>query len=146
MLYSLLKEQAIVSAFVIFNSKLKLMEKRLSNYEIARKKAKNRRRFYQHLLTYVSVITMLAIINILNNPDHFWFIYPMLGWGIGVVSDYYKTIVAPNIEDRFFNEEMAKLEVRNRHQKTTEDDYLELKDLKMDKNEKNPSWKDSDFV
>lgn len=41
--------------------------------------------FYSHLTTYVVVIAMLFIINLLSSPDHIWAWWPMLGWGIGIV-------------------------------------------------------------
>lgn len=42
--------------------------------------------FYSHLATYAVVITMLFVINLLTSPDHIWAGWPMLGWGIGIVS------------------------------------------------------------
>ncbi len=40
--------------------------------------------FYSHLIKYVVVITILAIIDIVTSPDKFWFYWPALGWGIGL--------------------------------------------------------------
>jgi transcriptional regulator with XRE-family HTH domain len=42
--------------------------------------------FYQHLLTYVLVISALTIINFIVSPQYFWAVWPAMGWGIGVVS------------------------------------------------------------
>lgn len=52
--------------------------------EEARKRLEDEKGFYIHLVTYVSVITGLAILNILTGTDHFWFLYPMIGWGFGL--------------------------------------------------------------
>ena len=45
------------------------------------------RGFFIHLLTYGLVNAGLIIINLLTNPTHLWFIWPLVGWGIGIVSD-----------------------------------------------------------
>lgn len=37
-----------------------------------------------HLITYVAVIGSLAAWNLTRNPDHLWFVYPMIGWGLFV--------------------------------------------------------------
>jgi len=42
--------------------------------------------FYSHLIKYVVVITFLFIINLTTNPDYIWAWWPMLGWGLGVIS------------------------------------------------------------
>lgn len=42
--------------------------------------------FYSHLITYVCVIMGLVIINLITSPNHFWFYWPALGWGIGIIS------------------------------------------------------------
>jgi len=40
--------------------------------------------FYRHALIYVVVNLLLAGINLLKNPDHLWFPWVILGWGIGL--------------------------------------------------------------
>jgi len=42
--------------------------------------------FYQHLFSYIPTIVILAVINFLFTPDFFWVIFPMIGWGIGIIS------------------------------------------------------------
>ncbi|MGU5723208.1 2TM domain-containing protein [Aeromonas sanarellii] len=42
--------------------------------------------FYGHLISYVLVMTGLFVINYLSNPDHIWAWWPMLGWGLGLMS------------------------------------------------------------
>ena len=39
--------------------------------------------FYLHAATYVLIIFMLVVINLLTSR-YFWAIYPALGWGVGV--------------------------------------------------------------
>lgn len=42
--------------------------------------------FYGHLISYVLVIGGLFVINYLSNPDYIWAWWPMLGWGLGLMS------------------------------------------------------------
>jgi len=41
--------------------------------------------FYTHLISYVAIMGGLVLIDLLTSPDTFWAIWPMLGWGIGVL-------------------------------------------------------------
>lgn len=54
------------------------------SYQRAKKRVEELKSFYIHLTVYISVNIALIIINILTNPDYLWFIYPLLGWGIGL--------------------------------------------------------------
>ncbi len=42
--------------------------------------------FYSHLAVYILVITVMAATNLYMGTDNLWFIWPMLGWGLGVAS------------------------------------------------------------
>lgn len=53
-------------------------------YNQAKKRVKRLKEFYVHLFTYVVVNFMLLIINIVTSPSYWWFIFPLLGWGIGL--------------------------------------------------------------
>jgi hypothetical protein len=49
---------------------------------------KKKRDFKTHVLMYVAVNAMLVVIWALTNPDGlFWPIFPILGWGIGVIAN-----------------------------------------------------------
>lgn len=74
----------------ILTKQLSVMEvshynKEESNYLKAQKKIEDIKGFYGNLSSYVVIITGLAILNFVTSPAHLWFIYPALGWGIGVV-------------------------------------------------------------
>jgi hypothetical protein len=59
--------------------------------ERARKRAKDLREFYGHLLTYVLVCSLLVVIDVVDGSsgDTFiglnWAFWPIIGWGIAVV-------------------------------------------------------------
>lgn len=44
------------------------------------------RGFYNHAITYLAVNTALATWNLVTQPHRLWFVYPLLGWGIGLAS------------------------------------------------------------
>ncbi len=60
------------------------MENESAKYLKARKRAKELKGFYSHLMTYLVVNTFMVIINLTTSPDHYWFLWPMLGWGFGL--------------------------------------------------------------
>lgn len=43
------------------------------------------RSFYSNLIGYAVIIPVLVIINLVTNPGYFWAIWPIFGWGIGLV-------------------------------------------------------------
>lgn len=53
-----------------------------------------RRSFAGHALTYVCVIGGLALLNLLTSPHYPWFIWPLLGWGIGLAKHGFAIIAA----------------------------------------------------
>ena len=55
-------------------------------YEQAKKRVEARRAFFTHLAVYVVVNTMLVLVwAFAAGRGHPWFIYPLGGWGIGVL-------------------------------------------------------------
>jgi transcriptional regulator with XRE-family HTH domain len=42
--------------------------------------------FYLHLTQYVVVIAVLAAVNLIGYPSYWWFVWPALGWGLGVAA------------------------------------------------------------
>lgn len=54
-------------------------------YLRAKKRVENLKAFYIHLMIYVLVNLMLFLINVTSDPSKLWFLYPLGGWGIGIV-------------------------------------------------------------
>ena len=76
----------------------------------ARKQAKREAAFYRNLASYVLVNAFLVALNLLTSPDNFWAIWPLLGWGIGVVSQAFGVFgsrVAGGWEERRMQELMG---------------------------------------
>jgi hypothetical protein len=55
-------------------------------YRRAHKRVEDKKSFFVHLLVYVVVNAALSIIWLLTtSPGYPWFIWPLFGWGIGLV-------------------------------------------------------------
>jgi hypothetical protein len=54
-------------------------------YFKAKKRVDDLKGFYGNLSSYVLVNLVLLALNLWTSPDHLWFYWPLLGWGIGVV-------------------------------------------------------------
>jgi len=76
----------------------------------ARKRAKAEAGFYIHLLWYLGIVALLALINLLTT-SYPWFIWPALGWGIGIFSHYMGVFGGAAVRERYF-EPAVEREVR----------------------------------
>lgn len=54
--------------------------------EEAHKQAKKEAEFYTHLATFLVTMAGLTVLNLLVTPGHFWVLYVLFGWGIGIAS------------------------------------------------------------
>lgn len=73
--------------------------------------AKAKVEFRIHVFTFISVIILLAIINLLTSPEYLWFIWPMLGWGIGIVVHALRVYFSwdeSSLKERMIQNEMKK--------------------------------------
>lgn len=53
-------------------------------YQKAIKQVQEIKGFYSHLLAYIVVMVVLVYINLKFSPEYLWFIWSMMGWGIGL--------------------------------------------------------------
>lgn len=69
------------------------MEPRMSEeevYQLAKKRVEARRDFAIHLIVYVGVNALLICLWLFVTGRGFpWFIFPLGGWGIGLVAHYF---------------------------------------------------------
>lgn len=81
-------------------------------YLKAKRKVQNLRSFYRHLIVYISVNIFLFMINLVSDPGSWWFIYPLGGWGIGILIHGFSTFTDKNFgvdwEERKIKEYMEK--------------------------------------
>ena len=126
-------------------------------YRKAKKRVKKKKGFYVHFAVYGAAIFFFFVVNMLTYADAdglLWFLFPALGWGIGLASHYASIFGLPwakigdDWEEEELDKEMRRLERRHgvepRHDEniTIPDDELELKEFKKLRNE----WDDQDFV
>ncbi|MCJ1805519.1 MULTISPECIES: 2TM domain-containing protein [Flavobacterium] len=86
-------------------------------YEKARKKVKEIKDFYSHLISYLCINTFFIFINLKYSSNHIWFFYPMLGWGIGLffhgLKVYDFSFISKNWEERKIQEFIEEEKKRN---------------------------------
>lgn len=87
-----------------------LSEEQLA-YEKASKRVEELKGFYGNLISYCIFIPFLIFINLKTSPDYHWFYWPMLGWGIGVISHGIKTFgIGSDWEEKQIRKYMQKEE------------------------------------
>lgn len=52
------------------------------------------RGFFQHLGPYLMVISALGVINLITSPDFPWFLFPAIGWGIGLGIHFWNVLLS----------------------------------------------------
>lgn len=53
-------------------------------YYQAKKRVEEIKGFYGNLIAYIIFNGFFLVLNLLTSPDHLWFFWPLLGWGLGV--------------------------------------------------------------
>jgi cytochrome b561 len=77
------------------------------------KRLKKRRDFSAHLLVYVLVNAFIVSIWALTNSDgFFWPIFPLAGWGIGVVMNAWDVFHNDEFDEEQIRREMDRLQER----------------------------------
>ena len=57
----------------------------LANLEAAARRLFPDRGFVIHFAAYLAVNALLIVINLATTPGKYWFYWPLLGWGLGIV-------------------------------------------------------------
>lgn len=97
--YSLLTKQNVFieKSPTLFKVKIPILTQKTSSmithlspeataYKKAAKRVKELKGFYANLISYATVIPFLAFVNFFTSPAYYWFLWPALGWGIGLAS------------------------------------------------------------
>ena len=56
-----------------------------TRYQEAKKQVEEIKGFYFHLVSYLLVNAVLVVVNLLTSPEYLWFIWPIMGWGVGLI-------------------------------------------------------------
>ncbi|HRB72749.1 MULTISPECIES: 2TM domain-containing protein [unclassified Flavobacterium] len=91
-------------------------------YRLAKKRVEEIKGFYGNLTAYIAVNLALMAMNLLTSPEHLWFFYPMLGWGVGVAIHgmkvfNYMPFLGKDWEERKMQEFIEKEEARKKNWK-----------------------------
>lgn len=113
---------------------------------MAEKRVREQKKFYQHLTSYITTMLFLVAINWLSTPSYWWFVWPALGWGMGLVGHYFQAFGMPGgagtaeWEEKQIAKEIAKLggspkSISKKSQKASfdVDEHLELRELESEK-------------
>lgn len=65
-------------------------------YLKAKKKVQMLKAFYLHLTIYICVNILLFVINLSSDAGNWWFLYPLGGWGIGILAHGISTFAYSN--------------------------------------------------
>jgi signal transduction histidine kinase len=85
----------------------------------ARRRAAAEVGFYAHLQSYLGVIAFLALINVFTTW-YPWFIWPALGWGIGLFAHYMGVFGSHRLKERYFDPAVERELQREKAVMTTE--------------------------
>lgn len=67
----------------------------------ARRRAAAEAAFYTHLMSYLGVMAFLALTNLMTT-SYPWFVWPALGWGIGLFAHYMAVFGSRLVRERYF--------------------------------------------
>ena len=77
-------------------------------YYEAQKKVKEIRGFYEHLMVYILCNPIVIVVNLMTSPGYLWFIWCVMGWGIGLIAHGLKAFeFSP-----FFNKEWEERKIQ----------------------------------
>jgi hypothetical protein len=81
-------------------------------YKTARRRVEAKLGFYIHLAIYVIVNALLVFLNLTYTPQYLWFLWALLGWGIGICFHALGVFVLPSgsaVKERMIEREIDKL-------------------------------------
>ena len=84
------------------------------DYYQARKVVRRRIGFYRHVSTFVSVLALLLVIDIVTGVDDFWVQWVALVWGIVLAVHFLSVFVFDSVLGREAERRMVEAEVRKR--------------------------------
>ena len=117
----------------------------------AQKRVEEKKGFFGHLGVYLAMSVFFLVMNILTWDGEFWFFFPLLPWGVGLLIHYFSVfglpfgrVLSADWEDRELAKEVKKLQQRSNSQSPAPgEDFLDLKELERRKAQ---DWQDEDLV
>ncbi|MCB0560459.1 MAG: 2TM domain-containing protein [Phaeodactylibacter sp.] len=86
-------------------------------YQAARSRVQEKKRFYRRLGSFAALSVFFFLLNLFTSAGSWWFMWPILGMGIGITVKYFKLFGFPGVgpvdedwEDREMDKEIRRLE------------------------------------
>ena len=79
----------------------------------ARRRAHMKIGFMWHLAVFILVNAGLVAINLNYNPDYYWFVWPLCGWGVGLILHAFATYGTSGMTEDMVDKEIER-EMRRR--------------------------------
>ena len=127
-------------------------------YQKALKRVKAKKDFYNHLAAYMVMGVFFFLLNATTAWGQWWFYWPMLGWGIGILFHYIDVFGVPGVgevnepdwEERAIQKELRKMGYGNREEgpenPLDKEDHLELREMKKEKLSRRRDWDEDELV
>lgn len=120
-------------------------------YEKARRVVREKKKFYRGLSSYVVMCLFFVVLNTVTFSGSWWFMWPMMGWGIAILIKYFQLFGLPGSaqlgsadwEEREMEKELGRLR-RSEHavNRGYEEEHLELREIRPQKK----GWRDDELV
>jgi hypothetical protein len=81
---------------------------------LAKRRVQNRNGFLIHLMMYVAVNAGLVVIWAIGGRGYPWFLWPLMGWGVGILAHIAALFIGPDSagEARAIEREIRRLRTR----------------------------------
>lgn len=93
-------------------------------YQEARKHVQEIKGFYAHLASFILVMIVITFVNLKFTPEHLWFFYPLLGWGIGLTFHGLGVFGTGNIFNKNWEERKIQQFMKEEEEKLKENNHL----------------------
>ena len=114
-------------------------------YQAARSRVQEKKRFYRRLGSFAALSVFFFLLNLFTSAGSWWFMWPILGMGIGITVKYFKLFGFPGVgpvdedwEDREMDKEMRRLESGR-----SDEEGLELRELERPRRK---NWDEDELV
>lgn len=123
-------------------------------YKKAKKRVKKKKEFYIHLFTFIPVMSMLAFVSLYITPEAWWwFLFPLVGWGTGLLAHYFEAFKSTNrFLGKQWEEDQIEMEMAIMKDSQSREKYLreelpnELEEEKLKLKELEKRYRDDDLV
>ena len=95
-------------------------------YREARKRVQAKKEFFRHLGTYFVMSVFFFMLNAVTSFGTWWFIWPMLGWGLAVLFHYVDVFGVPGVEP--ISQEWEEREMRREMRRMQREDRQARRD------------------